>query len=97
MGFSFAGGMIRRLRIWAGNPPLFPPCRRRACAEDAGVGDDDESRPRMQDLLLKGTSVNALLHWIADNPSATFFVIAVALSLVASRFPHDDHWMDGMR
>ena len=61
------------------------------------MGDDDESRPRKQDLLLKGTSVNALLLWIADNPSATFLLIAVAMAFVASRFPHDEHWMDGMR
>ncbi len=41
--------------------------------------------------------MNALLLWIADNPTAAFFVIAAVLSVVASRFPHDEHWMDGMR
>lgn len=41
--------------------------------------------------------MNALLRWIAENPTATFFVIAVVLAAVASRFPHDEHWMDGMR
>ncbi len=60
------------------------------------MGDDDESRPRRLDLF-KGTSVNALLLWIADRPSVTFFLIAVVVAVVASRFPHDEHWMDGTR
>jgi hypothetical protein len=76
--------------------PLIHPQPAPRQVDNPGVGGDDESRPRRQDLL-KGTSVNALLLWIADNPAAVFFIIAVGVAIVASRFPRDEHWMDCMR
>jgi len=41
--------------------------------------------------------VDVLVAWIATHPAFFFFLIAFAASMVASHYPIDEHWGDGMR